>query len=127
MRIPDYSDSDNLAELTEAIRYITHVALLPNLFALLILSCTDGFVDGRFFGLMGSSIRAIENIAIQNFEEVIRTITYYLDNEPINEKGKLALVDLLEQVNNLHIVNTDKPMRFQVAQKIICPTPISIV
>jgi len=117
--IPDYSVRGNLGSLTEAIRAVKDIKLLPHLRKLLHLLFTPDFRDADSFGLSNSLYSAFENIAETDFNAVRSILLGELKNSHEGTDMRAFCNPLLEEITRLHSMKSDIPWSVQEVQEFL--------
>ena len=85
--IPDYSDSNTIADVTEALQQIDDTGLIDILCDLLIVIHNEGFKDSQYFGISNSLYNVLKNMISCDFDLVynhlVKIIEQYKDNKSI--------------------------------------------
>jgi hypothetical protein len=107
--IPDYSERGNLGSLTEAIKVVKQLKLLPHLYSLLLLLFTPDFRDADSFGLFNSLYSAFKNIAEADFGTVRNMLSDVLENSSEGSNIRAFCNPLLDEIVMLHSMKSDVP------------------
>jgi len=107
--IPDYSEDGNICSLTEAIRAVRSLELLPPIIKLLHLLFSTDFKDISSFGLYNSLYSAVKNIAEENYEPVRDSILEVLETSCENMEKRAFCNGVLDEINRHYLVTKDSP------------------
>lgn len=112
-KLPDMSEGMQIPLLTEAIEYVSDVALLDMILKLLYLTTTPGFVDRESFGLSYSCGKSVRRMANTSYD-VVRSKLEQEKKNASSEYRQLC-IDLIQQINEDHQNIDDKGISFPEA------------
>ena len=112
-KLPDMAEGMQIPLLTEAIEYVSDVALLDMILKLLYLTTTPGFVDRESFGLSYSCRKSVRRMANTSYD-VVRS---KLEQEKKNARSEYRqlCIDLIQQIDEDHQNIDDKGISFPEA------------
>jgi len=111
--IPDYSTGRNICLLTEAIKAVNDIHLLPQIVKLIKLQTSPGFKDVEAFGLSSALYSAVINIAEHNYDIVQENLSEILEKSPENQAAQAFCNSLLDEIKRQYYVRKDEPWQMR--------------
>ena len=116
---PDYGQDDNIGFITESIETIKSVNHLPRLVMLIHLRFAKDFRDRDIQGLYYSLHKALENIAIDNYEAVLYELQNIIKDESENQQLLAFCNNTIESIKEQHYNQKDTPWSIEEAVRFI--------
>lgn len=116
MTLPDFGGDGSIHHITEAISILKDPSLLDEIWQMLCLACDPCFRDAEFLGLGHNAWKALQKIAVQDFDAVMSRIDAAFSNEATNEKMKKYLGSLKQNIINDRLLRTEIKLGWREAK-----------
>ena len=118
-QIPDYTESNNICDLTESIREINDIGLIDILCDLILVSHRENFKDQKILGLYHSLYTAFKNLSAEHYDIVEEKLNEVIEKHSDNQDICQYCNNIIYDGNLIHTQAGDLPYTDEEIEKLI--------